>query len=159
PAQDRNGELALVPYVIADCLMRLAPTKADDALEAGKLEEMLKAAADQLEAFLGANAATVEAPDSLLKLGPCPPPLAGLLAQPQEKNKELATARAAYERLMQQFPKHDLQPQAVLERARCIALMGDPNGAINELRRFTNDPLKQAPVAPMGLLQLATLLR
>jgi TolA-binding protein len=159
PAQDRTGELALVPYVLADCLMRQAPTKADDALEAGRLEEMLKAAAEQLEAFVGGNAASPEAPDALLKLGLCHQRLAGLLAQPQERNKELGIARAAYERLMQQFPKHDLQPQAVLERARCIAQMGDPNGAINELRRFTNDPLKQAPVAPMGLLQLATLLR
>src|SRR5439155_2549610 len=31
--------------------------------------------------------------------------------------------------------------------------------AMNELRRFSNPPLKTAPVAPMALLQLATLLR
>ena len=35
----------------------------------------------------------------------------------------------------------------------------DVNGAMNELRRFTTDPLKNSPSAPMALLDLATLLR
>src|SRR5262249_538069 len=36
---------------------------------------------------------------------------------------------------------------------------GDPDGSTRDLRKFTQDPLKAAPVAPMALLQLAVLLR
>jgi TolA-binding protein len=86
--------------------------------------------------------------------------MAALIAQPQEKAKSLGNARAAYERLMQQFPKHDLQPQAVFERAKVLAQSGDINGASNELRRFTTEGgLKTASMAPMAILNLATLLR
>ena len=55
-------------------------------------------------------------------------------------------------------PPAPLRPQAVFERAKCLAQAGDPNGAINELQRFTAE-LKAAPVAPMAVLELATLLR
>src|SRR5207247_761572 len=80
--------------------------------------------------------------------------------QPAERNKLLTSARVTYERLLQKpSARNPLQAQAVLERAKCIAQLGDPNQAINELRRFTNDPLKKASVAPMALIQLATLLR
>jgi TolA-binding protein len=159
PAPDRTGELAAVPYVLADCQIRLAPTKADDALAAGKLEEQLRGAVELLDGFVNAQPASPQTADALLKLGLCHQRLAGIMAQPPDRDKELGSARAAYERMMQQFPQHELQAQAVLERAKCIAQGGDANGAINELRRFTNDPLKQAPVAPLALLELATLLR
>src|SRR5262249_41070977 len=33
PAADRNGDLAPVSYVLADCLIRTAPAKAEDALQ------------------------------------------------------------------------------------------------------------------------------
>ena len=36
---------------------------------------------------------------------------------------------------------------------------GDMNGAVNELRRFTSDPLRTSRPAPLALVQLATLLR
>src|SRR5581483_7164697 len=159
PAPERSGELAAVPYVLADCLLRLAPAKADDAIAAGKLQEQLQGAAELLEGFVNAQPNGPQTADALLKLGLCHQRLAALLVQPPERAKELGSARAAYERLMQQFPQSPLQPQAVLERAKCMAAAGDANGAANELRRFTNDPLKQAPVAPLALLQLATLLR
>jgi TolA-binding protein len=159
PAGDRNGELAAVPYTLADILIRLAPTKADDALTAGKLEEQLREAVEMLDGFVNAQPVSPQTPDALLKLGLCHQRLAAIMAQPPDKQKELGSARAAYERLMQQFPQHELQPQAVLERAKCIAQGGDVNGAVNELRRFTNDPLKQAPAAPLAVLELATLLR
>jgi TolA-binding protein len=160
PQADRTGDLALVPYVLSDCLIRLAPARADDALAAGKMEEQLKAAAEHLEAFVGAEPTSPQAPDALLRLGLCHLRLAGLIVQPEEKAKGVAAARAAYERLIQQFPKHPLYGQAILERARCIAQVGDVNGASNELRRFTNDPVLTASrSAPMALLQLATLLR
>jgi TolA-binding protein len=159
PAPDRAGDLAAVPYIQADCLLRLAPVKADDALAAGKLEEQLKEAAELLDGFVNAQPNSPQTADALLKLGLCHQRLAALLAQPPDRARELGSARTAYERLMQQFPQHALQPQAVLERAKCIAQGGDVNGAVNELRRFTNDPLKQASVAPLAVLELATLLR
>jgi TolA-binding protein len=160
PQAERHDDLAQVPYLLADCLIRLAPTKIENALDAGRLEERLKGAIEQLDAFVGAQPASPQAPDALLKLGLCHQRLASLLVQPQEKAPVLGNARATYERLIQQFPKHPLMPQAVFERAKCIAQAGDVNGAINELRRFTNDPaLQAAPVGPMAVLQLATLLR
>jgi TolA-binding protein len=85
--------------------------------------------------------------------------LAGVLALPPDQAAALAAARGAYEQLMQKYPKSDLVPQAVFERAKVLARQKDVNGAMNELRRFTADPLKNAPVAPMALLELATLLR
>jgi len=39
PAPERRGELMDVPYLIADCLIRLAPATADDALAAGRLQD------------------------------------------------------------------------------------------------------------------------
>jgi TolA-binding protein len=159
PEGDRGGDLALVPYLQADCLIRLTPAKADDALAAGKLEEQLKSAGELLEAFVGAQPNGRQTPDALLKLGYCLQRRAALLAQPQEKAQLLGSARAAYEKLMQQFGKHELFATAVLERAKCLAQAGDVNGAVNELRRFDGDPLRAAPVAPMALLQLATYLR
>src|ERR1700686_1834604 len=48
---------------------------------------------------------------------------------------------------------------ATFERAKCITQAGDMNTGINELRKFTNDPLKQTPPAPQAILQLATYLR
>jgi tetratricopeptide (TPR) repeat protein len=80
-------------------------------------------------------------------------------ADPPEQQKAVAAARATYERLMQKYPGHPAFAQAVFERARCLALAKDVNNAMNELRRFNNDPLKKATVAPMALLHLSTLLR
>jgi TolA-binding protein len=157
-ASERNGALALTPYVLADCLMRLAPAKADDALAAGKLQEELQAAVELLDGFISAQPNSPQTPDALLKLGLCHQRLAVLFAKPEERAKELGNSRAAYDRLVNQFPQHALQPQGVYERARCQGLMGDKQGAINELRRFT-DALKTATIAPMGLLQLSLLLR
>lgn len=161
PAPERGGELALVPFLMADCLLRQAPTAVpEDALAAGKLEEQLKTAADLLDAFLGSQPNGPQSADALLKYGLCQQRLAGLLAQPPEKAKALTAARTAYEKLFaKEFTNNPLVPQAYLERAKVIALTGDVNKAITELRRFTNDPLKNATVAPMAVLQLATLLR
>src|SRR5207302_7532282 len=39
PQAERAGDLAVVPYLLADCLIRLAPAKADDALASGRLQE------------------------------------------------------------------------------------------------------------------------
>ena len=160
PPAERSGELAVVPYQLADVIIRLAPTKADDAVAAGKLEESLQTAAGLLDAFAAAQANSPQAPDALLKLGYCRQKLAALLAQPPDQAKALGDARAAYEQLLQKYAKSDLVPQATFERAKCLAQQKDVGGAMNELRRFTNqDPLKNSITAPMAILELATLLR
>ncbi len=158
PGADRNGELAVTPYLLADCLIRLTPTKVEDALTAGKVQEQLQAAVELLEGFIG-DAKHALAPDAFIKLGLCQQRLANLKEKPPERAQAYQVARTTYEKLMQLMPQHPLIPQAVIERAKCIAGQGDKNGAMNELRRFTADPLKAAPVAPMALLQLSTLLR
>jgi TolA-binding protein len=159
PDGDRNGDLALVPYLQADCLIKTAPARADDALAAGKLQDQLKEAIALLDAFTNGQASSPQVPDALIKLGFCHQRMAAVLDDKQEKAKSLASARAAYEKMMQQYGKHELYPTALLERAKVLAA-NDPNGAINELRRFqTDNNLKAAPVAPMALLQLATYLR
>ena len=58
------------------------------------LEELLKAASEQLEGFIGSNPNSPQTPDALLKLGYCLQRQASLLAQPQDKAKALASARA-----------------------------------------------------------------
>jgi cellulose synthase operon protein C len=161
PQAERNGVLAAVPYLMADCLLRLAPnTVPEDALAAGKLEEQLRTAAELLDGFVSGQANSPQLPDALLRLGLCQQRLAALLAQPPDKAKALAAARAVYERFRQpQLVQHPYQAQAVFERAKVIAAQGDVNGAMNELRRFTNDPLQKSRPAPLALVQLATLLR
>jgi TolA-binding protein len=159
PQAERNGQLALTSYLLADCLVRLAPATAEDALAAGKLQEELQAAVELLDGFVAVQPNGPQTPDALLKLGLCHQRLATLLVKPEERNKVLGSARAAYEKLINQFPKHGLQPQGVFERAKCLALAGDKQGAINEFRRFGGEPLRSTPVAPLALLQLSVLLR
>ncbi len=160
PAADRGGELAATPYLIADCILRQTPSAVpDDALAAGKLEEQLKSSAALLEGFVSGNQRDPQVPDAIIKFGLCQQRLATLLAQPAEKQKALASARGAYEAFFKVYAKHPLFPQAVFERAKVLALANDLNNATNELRRFVNDPLKQSAVAPLALVQLATMLR
>ena len=83
PQADRSGELATVPYLMADCLLRLAPTTVpDDALAVGKLEDQLKTAAELLDGFVTGQANHPHTRDGLLKLGFCYQRLAVLQGQP-----------------------------------------------------------------------------
>jgi len=159
PQPERNGNLALTPYLMADCLIRLSPTKADDALTAGKVQQQLQTAVELLEGFVGGDPKGPMTPDALIKIGHCQQRLSALQAQPPERAKVLQAGRATYERLLKDFPQHALAPQAVFERAKTMSLQGDKGGAMNELRKFAGDPLKATPTAPMALLHLATLLR
>jgi TolA-binding protein len=160
PADARNGEMALVPYQLADVLIRLAPTKVDDAVSAGKLEDLLKAAAEQLEGFVGSQPKAPQTPDAYLKLGHCHQRMASVLAEKADKAKALNSARASYEQVVRLFPKDPAYATAVFELAKCLDQQGDVGGAMRNLYRFRDDgALKTAPVAPMGLLHLATLLR
>jgi TolA-binding protein len=162
PGPERVGEVGQASYLIADCILRQVPqTVPEDALAAGKMEEQLKTSADLLAAFVETNSHDYQVADALVKLGLCYQRLAVLTSQPPDRAKVLQAARATYERLFQ--PEYKGIPQvaqAVFERAKVMAMQGDVNGATNELRRFTADPLKQyAQIAPMALIQLATYLR
>jgi tetratricopeptide (TPR) repeat protein len=61
--------------------------------------------------------------------------------------------------LLQKYGKHPHAPQATFERAKVLALQKDVNGAINELKKFSGDPLKKSTIAPLALLHLSTLQR
>jgi TolA-binding protein len=148
----RKDDLAETSYLLADCLLRLEPDTARAA------RRQLEAAAGLLGDFLAARPEAPQAADALLKLGLCHQRRARLLTIGRDRTRALAEARAAFEKLLLRFPKHALQAQAVYERARCLALGGEVQEPAAELRRFTTDPLKAAPVAPAGVLQLAELL-
>jgi TolA-binding protein len=154
-----TGELALAPYLLADCLIRLAPVKAEDALAAGRLQEQLTSAAELLNGLIGSQPDHPQVPDALLRLGLCQQRLVALMAPSDERNQMQNAARASFEKILLDYPLNDVRPQAALERARCIARTGDANEAINRLRAFESDPLRNHPLAPLALLQLATLLR
>ncbi len=159
PAAERTGELALVPYQLADCLIRLAPTRIDDALAAGRVEEMLRSSIELLEGFISANPNGAQTPDAMVKLGHCLQRQAAILAQPKDRQQALARARSVLDQLRQRFARSPEASQALMERARVRAMQGDVGGASNDLQRFSSDPMKNDPVAPLALLQLATLLR
>jgi TolA-binding protein len=156
---DRLGELAPVSYLLADCHIRLLPTETDDAIQAAKLIDRAEQAAKLLIKYAGGLGKTPQAADVLLKFAHCQLRVGMLLADPAEKQKTLALARTTYERVMNEFGQTPAMPMAVLERARCIALMGDPNGAIGELNRFHGDPLRSSPVAPLAMIRQASLMR
>lgn len=161
PAPDRTGDLAPVGYVLADCHLRLAPAKAEDALQDNMLREKLTAAAGLLEAFVAANPKAAEAPDALIKFALCQKRLGVQLAPGNERNDAFNKARGALEKVINEQPYNQspLVGTAHLERAKVLALQGDKGNAINVLRQFANDPLQKSPVAPLAHVALATLLR
>jgi TolA-binding protein len=157
PEADRVGDLAPASYLLGDCYIRTFPAETDDAIQAGALVERAQQAAKLLETFT-AGPKSPHTPDALLKLGYCYQRLAGVLADPAERQKLLLQAKDCYERLQRDFNQSPAVPAAVLERAKCLALGGDVNAAIGELGRFQSDPLKNSPVAPLALVRLAALL-
>jgi TolA-binding protein len=159
PAPDRSGDLAAVPFVLADCLIRTAPAKAEDALQDNMLREKLGNAANLLDAFVAANPKAPEAADALVKFGYCQKRLGVQLAPGNERNEAFAKARAAFERVAKDFPQAPAAGTAALERAQVLALQGDKGGAANALAAFANDPLAKTPVAPLAFVARANLLR
>lgn len=159
PAPARTQELIVVSYLLADCHLRTAPEKAEDALADNMLREKLTAAAAQLETFVAAAPKAEQTPDALLKLGLCYKRLAAGLPAGNERNDLLNKGRAALERLLREFPQSAVSGAALLERAKIMALQGDKGGAINTLRQFSGDPWQRSPVAPLAFINLATLLR
>lgn len=159
PVPDRNGDLYAVSYVHADCLIRTAPAKTEDALQDNILREKLGAAVGLLEGFLAGNPKSPEAADALLKIGYCYKRLGAGLPAGNDRNDALNKARAAYERLAKDYPQAPEVGHAALERARVMVLQGDKGGAMNSLSAFRSDPLGKSPVAPLAYITLATMLR
>ncbi|MCX5684980.1 MAG: tetratricopeptide repeat protein, partial [Planctomycetota bacterium] len=71
PEPDCSGDLAAVPYLLADCLIRTLPPEIDDALQASQLIEQAEKAIKLLDSFIGGQAKRPEVPDAMLKLGYC----------------------------------------------------------------------------------------
>lgn len=159
PAPDQSGELASVSYLLGDCLLRLAPETAEDALAAGQLLGQVGEAAKLLESYVAANPMSPSLPDALVKLGDAQLRMALVIDVEQERNQALQLARQSYDKVIGQFAQHPAAAIAVYERARCMVAQKDPGGAMNEYRRFLADPLKNSPVAPMAVLRVATMLR
>jgi tetratricopeptide (TPR) repeat protein len=159
PAPERNNDLSAVNYVLADCLIRTAPARAEDALQDNMLREKLATAATLLDTLIAANPRAPETPDAILKFAFCQKRLGIQLAPGPGRNDALQKARAALERLPREFPQSPLVGNAHLERAKVLVLQGDKANAINALRQFGTDPLQKSPVAALGHIALATLLR
>ena len=159
PTADHTGKLAAVPYLMADCQIRTFPARTDNALTAGKFLDQATKAAKLLEGFVSSHAKSPKAPDALLKLGYCHQRLGSLLSGATKKKNVYTQAKQAYNRLITQYGKDPLVPTAVLEQAKCMVLLGDSQTALNELRRFQQDPYRSNPVAPLAIVKLSNLLR
>jgi TolA-binding protein len=159
PDGERNGELAYASYLHADCLLRRCPAEVKGATQVRELLGNLEIVCKQLESFISANPKAPEIPEAMLKLGTSQARLGAFIKEPQERAQMLQTARQTFDNLMKQFPKEPASTNAVLERAKVMALQGDRGGAINELRRFLQDPLNNTEAAPYAVVYLGTLLR
>jgi tetratricopeptide (TPR) repeat protein len=159
PASERKGDLVLVSYLLADCLLRQLPVHADDAVAAGRLTEQLKTAIEALTHYIEDLPEPPLAADALMRLGYCQQRLAALVAQEAEQKQLREQARGTFEQVLLEHPGHELAGHAALERARCLADGGDVKQALARLYRFTTDPLRKSPLAPLAILQLATLVR
>ena len=159
PESDRSGDLATVPYVLADCLIRTLPTDSSDALAAALVMQQLEEAVKLLGNFLASEPKSPHVPDALVKLGYCQQQMASIIVEPQQRALALAGARAAYDKILQQYGTSPVLPYAVFERAKCLEQANDLPGAINELNRFASEPLNKSVVAPLALMRLATIWR
>jgi TolA-binding protein len=119
----------------------------------------MNSAIELLNGFITDIPEPAQLPEALMRLGFCQRRLADLLANGEEQNKMREAARGSFERVLLDFPLHELQPHAAIERARSMMQAGDPNPAIANLRRFAAGSLKKTPVAPLAILQVATWLR
>jgi tetratricopeptide (TPR) repeat protein len=159
PANERSGDLDGVPSLLAECLLRSAPVRVDDAISAGRALRQLTEAAAMWEAAARAAGDTPAVADLMVKLGLCRQRIAELIAEPKEREAAMQLARQTFEQVKQKFPQHPLVAVSELERYRTMALAGDVDGAMQRLPRFLSDPLKDSKVAPLALLRWAALLR
>ncbi|HVS35816.1 MAG TPA: tetratricopeptide repeat protein [Gemmataceae bacterium] len=156
---ERKADLAAASYLLADILIRTAPTQTDDALAAGRAQEQLNQAANLLTELVGSEPYAGRDPDALMRLGLCQRRLAGLAAKDEDRNALSDASRASFERVLLEYPGNELQPHAVLERARWIKRNGDVTEAIRRLRPFALGALDKHPLAPLATVNLAGWLR
>ncbi|MEX2214750.1 MAG: tetratricopeptide repeat protein [Phycisphaeraceae bacterium] len=160
PEADRAGDVAEASYILADCLMRTAPTETGDALSAGKALGQLTEAMKMLEAYAPANEGKPQGMTATLKLGDCYQRVAELMGDANEKLKYATSARTLYETFRAKYPNDPLAAVAEFERHKSIALQGDIPGAMQRLERFRNqDPYQNSAVAPLAMVRLAAMLR
>ncbi len=156
---ERKDDLAAASYLLADILIRTAPTQTDDAVAAGRAQEQLTQAANLLTEMVGSEPYADRDPDALMRLGLCQRRLAGLAAKDDDRNAMSDASRASFERVLLEYPRDELQPHAALERARWIRRNGDITEAIRRLRPFASGNLEKHPLAPLAVLHLAGWLR
>ncbi|MEZ6139647.1 MAG: tetratricopeptide repeat protein [Zavarzinella sp.] len=160
PTTERIGELAYVNYLLADSYLRQAPATVRGAIETRKVLELLQKAIEHLESFVGIDSTKpADQVMAMYQLGTSQLRVAELTLDQNERGPLLQTARQTFEKLQQQFPQQPQATAAIMERAKCLYLVGDHGGSINELRKFTQDPQQQSPYAPFALMRLATILR
>ena len=157
----RSGDLATASFVQADCLLRLAPTNVNDAINAGKALQLVSEAIKLLEAFIPGNEAKPEGAIATLQVAEGYQRIAAIMADPQEKAKALTAALAIFQGFPAKFgANHALLGEALLGRCNTLVMQGDMNGAISRLPRFQNqDPYPRSPVAPLALTRLAMLMQ
>ncbi|HEV8292619.1 MAG TPA: tetratricopeptide repeat protein, partial [Tepidisphaeraceae bacterium] len=159
PNNERVGEMAGVSYLLAECLIKTMPADADDALATARLVDQIEQASALLNAFVAAQENHPEVPGALLKIGAMRQRAASVLADADEKKKNLIEARDAYVKVVQRFPNHPQFATAVLENAKVAAQTGDYATAINQLNRFQAAPLNGVSIAPLALIRLGEFLR
>ena len=159
PSEARKDDLAAAPYLLADCLIRTAPTQTDDALAAGKAQDQLTQAANLLTELVGSEPYADRDADALMRLGLCQRRLSALAGKSDDRNALTDAARASFERVLLEYPRDELQPHAALERARSIRQAGDLTEAIRRLRPFASGNLEKNPLAPLAVLHLGGWLR
>ncbi len=159
PPTDRREDLIGASYLLADCLIRTAPALADDALAAGRLQEQLTQASDLLTDVVAQQPYDDRDPDALMRLGQCQRRLAALAAKDEDRNALEAASRASFERVLLEYPNNDLQPHAIIERARWVRKGGDQDEAVRRLRPFASGALYKHPLAPLAVVNLCGWMR
>lgn len=156
PETDRTGDLLMLSYLEADCVLRTLPPEADDALSTARAIDAVERAMGLLNGYTAAVEGKPESVEALIKLGHCYQRLAALLIDPTAKRQNLALGRRVYRQALALAPEH---PVLVLELGKMSARIGDPKGAFAELSKFQNAPLKDSPLAPIALIHLGDVMR
>ncbi len=159
PPGDRKDDLAAASYLLADCLIRTAPAQADDALAAGKLQEQLTQASDLLTDVVAQQPYDDRDPDALMRLGLCQRRLAALAAKDEDRTALEGASRTSFERVLLEYPNNELQPHAIIERARWVRKGGDQDEAVRRLRPFAAGALDKHPLAPLAVVNLCGWMR
>ncbi len=154
PDPERVGPLAVTSYLMGDALLRTLPPISDDAIALNRALEQLEEASKLLGSFAASNESSPQTPDALVKLGMACQKQASLLADPAERRKVYESAQQAYHKVVGRFPQHPAFAAAVLENAKLMAELGDVNGAVGQLGRFMQDPLKGSPLAPAAMASM-----